>query len=121
VRYGEVKQVLRKGLPAPRGARLRPAVRPARGAAKESFGAALHYFTGSKAHNIAVSKLGIARGLKINEYGVWKGKRRIAGETEESVYAAVGLPYIEPELREDSGELEAARRGELPRSSSSPT
>jgi len=81
---------------------------------EESFGAALHYFTGSKAHNIAARKLGIARGLKINEYGVWKGKRRVAGETEASVYASVGLPYIEPELREDAGELEAARRGELP-------
>lgn len=79
------------------------------------FGAALHYFTGSKAHNIAVRKLGLARGLKINEYGVWRGRRRIAGDTEASVYAAVDLPYIEPELREDEGELEAARRGELPR------
>ncbi len=82
---------------------------------KESFGAALHYFTGSKAHNIAIRKLGQARGLKINEYGVFRGQRRIAGETEQSVYAAVGLPYIEPELREDQGEIEAARRGELPR------
>jgi DNA polymerase (family 10) len=62
-----------------------------------------------------VRKLGLERGLKINEYGVWRGKKRIAGETEESVYAAVGLPYIEPELREEAGELEAARRGELPR------
>ena len=82
---------------------------------RESFGAALHYFTGSKAPNIAVRKLGIERGLKINEYGVWRGKRRIAGETEESVYAAVDLPYIPPELREASGEIEAARRGELPK------
>ena len=81
----------------------------------ESFGAALHYFTGSKAHNIAVRKLGLARGLKINEYGVFRGTRRIAGQTEESVYAAVDLPYIEPELREYQGELEAARRGALPR------
>ncbi|HVC10833.1 MAG TPA: DNA polymerase/3'-5' exonuclease PolX [Burkholderiales bacterium] len=82
---------------------------------KESFGAALHYFTGSKAHNIAIRKLGQARGLKINEYGVFRGQRRIAGETEQSVYAAVGLPYIEPELREDQGEIEAARHGGLPR------
>jgi len=80
-----------------------------------SFGAALHYFTGSKAHNIAIRRLGQARGLKINEYGVFRGTRRIAGDTEESVYRAVGLPYIEPELREDRGEIEAARRGELPR------
>jgi DNA polymerase (family 10) len=81
----------------------------------ESFGAALHYFTGSKAHNIAIRKLGVARGLKINEYGVFRGARRIAGTTEESVYAAVDLPYIEPELREDQGEIEAAASGSLPR------
>jgi DNA polymerase (family 10) len=81
----------------------------------ESYGAALHYFTGSKAHNIAVRKLGQAQGLKINEYGVFRGEKRIAGETEESVFRSVGLPYIEPELREDRGEIEAARRGRLPR------
>ena len=81
----------------------------------ESFGAALHYFTGSKAHNIAIRKLGVAAGLKINEYGVFRGRRRIAGDTEESVYAAVGLPYIAPELREDQGEIQAAMRGRLPR------
>jgi DNA polymerase (family 10) len=82
--------------------------------APESFGAALHYFTGSKAHNIAIRTLGRKRGLKINEYGVFKGANRVAGETEESVFAAVGLPYIEPELREDRGEIEAARNGLLP-------
>ena len=81
----------------------------------ESYGAALHYFTGSKAHNIAVRKLGQARGLKINEYGVFRGAKRVAGQTEESVFAAVDLPWIAPELREDRGEIEAARRGELPR------
>ncbi|HXF67558.1 MAG TPA: DNA polymerase/3'-5' exonuclease PolX [Burkholderiales bacterium] len=83
--------------------------------APESYGAALHYFTGSKAHNIALRRLGQAAGLRINEYGVFRGGRRIAGETEESVFAAVGLPWIPPELREDRGEIEAARRGELPR------
>lgn len=80
----------------------------------ESYGAALHYFTGSKAHNIAIRRLGQERGLKINEYGVFKGQRRIAGETEESVYQSVGLPFIPPELREDRGEIEAARSGHLP-------
>ena len=80
----------------------------------ESYGAALHYFTGSKAHNIAVRRLGQARGLKINEYGVFRGKRRVAGDTEESVFRMVGLPYIAPELREDRGEIEAARAGKLP-------
>jgi DNA polymerase (family 10) len=81
---------------------------------RESFGAALHYFTGSKSHNIAIRRLGQAKGLKINEYGVFRGATRVAGETEESVYQAVGLPYIAPELRENRGEIEAARRGELP-------
>ena len=80
----------------------------------ESFGAALHYFTGSKAHNIAIRRLAQASGLKVNEYGVFRGALRIAGDTEQSVYACVGLPYIEPELREDRGEIEAARIGRLP-------
>jgi DNA polymerase (family 10) len=82
---------------------------------EESFGAALHYFTGSKSHNIAVRKLGQAKGLKINEYGVFRGDERIGGRTEKEVYASVGLPYIEPELREDRGEIEAAFAGRLPR------
>ena len=82
--------------------------------APERFGTALHYFTGSKAHNIAIRKLAQAKGLKVNEYGVFRGERRIAGETEQSVYACVGLPYIEPELREDHGEIKAARIGRLP-------
>lgn len=81
---------------------------------RESYGAALHYFTGSKAHNIAIRRLGQDRGLKINEYGVFRGETRVAGETEASVYEAVDLPFIPPELREDRGEIEAARRGELP-------
>ena len=81
---------------------------------RDSFGAALHYFTGSKAHNIAVRRLGVARGLKINEYGVFRGERRVAGRTEASVFAAVGLPFIPPELRENRGEIAAARAGELP-------
>jgi len=80
-----------------------------------SYGAALHYFTGSKAHNIAIRKLGMKRDYKINEYGVFRGDKRIAGKTEEEVYESVDLPYIEPELREDRGEIEAAREGKLPR------
>lgn len=82
---------------------------------EQSYGAALHYFTGSKAHNIAIRRLAQDRGLKLNEYGVFRGERRVAGDTEESVYKAVGLPYIQPELREDHGEIEAARGGYLPR------
>jgi DNA polymerase (family X) len=83
--------------------------------AQVSYGAALHYFTGSKSHNIAVRKLGIKRDLKINEYGVFKGEKRVAGKTEEEVYRKVDLPYIEPELRENRGEIEAAQRGRLPK------
>ncbi len=81
----------------------------------ESFGAALHYFTGSKAHNIAVRGRGVVRGLKINEYGVFRGEKRIAGRTEVEVYRSVGLPYIPPELREDRGEIEAAEKRRLPK------
>jgi len=80
----------------------------------ESYGAALHYFTGSKSHNIAVRVMGVRRELKINEYGVFRGEEQIAGRTEKEVYAAVSLPYIEPELRENLGEIEAARDGRLP-------
>jgi DNA polymerase (family 10) len=80
-----------------------------------SYGAALHYFTGSKAHNIAVRTMGVKRRLKINEYGVFRGEKMIAGRTEAEVYKTVGLPYIEPELREDRGELRAAAEGKLPR------
>jgi DNA polymerase (family 10) len=79
-----------------------------------SYGAALHYFTGSKAHNIATRKIAVSKKLKINEYGVFRGERRKAGRTEQEVYAQVGLPYIEPELREDRGEIDAARQERLP-------
>jgi DNA polymerase (family 10) len=81
----------------------------------ESFGAALHYFTGSKAHNIAVRLRGVKRKLKVNEYGVFRGEKMIAGRTEEGIYKLFGMPYIEPELREDRGELQAALKGKLPR------
>lgn len=80
----------------------------------ESFGAALHYFTGSKAHNVAVRKMATERKLKINEYGVYKGRKRVAGETEEEVFAQVDLPWIPPELRENKGEIEAAQEDRLP-------
>jgi DNA polymerase (family 10) len=79
-----------------------------------AFGAALHYFTGSKAHNIAVRRLAQARGLKLSEYGLFRDERRVGGRTETEVFAAVDLPWIAPELREDRGEIDAARRGTLP-------
>jgi len=80
----------------------------------EEFGAAQHYFTGSKAHNIRIRSLGVKKGLKVNEYGVFKGKKRIAGKTEEEVFKSVGLPFIPPELREDWGEVEAGLQKKLP-------
>lgn len=82
---------------------------------EESYGAALVYFTGSKAHNIALRRRAQARGLKISEYGVFRGEQPIAGRTEAEVYASVGLPWIPPELREDRGEVDAAAEGALPR------
>ena len=86
-----------------------------RAVAPESWGAALHYFTGSKDHNIAIRARAIRLGLKVNEYGVFRGEERIAGATEEEVFAAIGLPWIPPELREGQGEIEAADEGRLPR------
>lgn len=80
----------------------------------ESYGAALHYLTGSKSHNIAIRVLAQKKGLKINEYGVFRDGIRIAGETEASVYVAVGLVPIPPELRENRGEIEIAQTGKLP-------
>lgn len=80
-----------------------------------SYGAALLYFTGSEAHNIALRTLALARGCKLNEYGLFKDERAIAGASEDSVYRALGLPWIAPELREDRGEFDAAQRNALPR------
>ena len=82
---------------------------------KESYGSALQYFTGSKEHNIATRKIAIEKGLKLSEYGLFVGKKQIAGKTEEEVYKAIGLPFIEPELRENEGEIEAALNGKLPK------
>jgi len=84
---------------------------------KKSYGSALQYFTGNKDHNIITRKIAIEKGLKLSEYGVFKGKKQIAGATEEEVYKAIGLPWMEPELRENEGEIEAALRqaqGKLP-------
>ena len=80
-----------------------------------SYGAAMHYFTGSRSHNIAVRRLAAQKGFKVNEYGVFKGRERVAGSSEEEVFRKLGLPYVEPELRENRGEMEAAQKGTLPR------
>jgi DNA polymerase (family 10) len=80
----------------------------------DSFGAGLQYFTGSQAHNIRLRTLAKKKGLKVSEYGVFRGDKWIAGRVEEEVYTALGLPFIPPELREDRGEIEAALTGGLP-------
>ncbi len=80
----------------------------------ECWGAALVYFTGSKAHNVKIRGIAHARGLKVSEYGVFRGEERVAGGSEEDVYAALDLAWIPPELREDRGEVEAAGEGALP-------
>jgi len=82
---------------------------------EESYGAALNYFTGSKDHNVALRQLAIEKGLKLNEYGLFRGNRRVAGRTEEEIYEKLGLNYIEPELREMSGEIQAASVNKLPK------
>ncbi|MBT8395573.1 MAG: DNA polymerase/3'-5' exonuclease PolX [Gemmatimonadetes bacterium] len=104
--------VLRSGLPV--DLRIVP---------RDSFGAALHYFSGSKEHNVAIRTLGVKKGLKISEYGVFSeseaeagdsGDNKVGGAEEADVFSAVGLPWINPLLRENRGEVEAARAGELP-------
>jgi DNA polymerase (family 10) len=82
---------------------------------ESSFGAALQYFTGSKAHNIHLRGKAKARGIKINEYGVFKGEKKIGGKEEKDVYDALKMAWIEPELREDRGEIEASQEGRLPK------
>jgi DNA polymerase (family 10) len=82
---------------------------------QDAIGAALQYFTGSKAHNVALRERALRRGLKLNEYGLFRGEERIAGESEEQIYAALGLELVPPELREDRGEIQAAERSALPR------
>lgn len=114
VSYPEVEEVLAQGATKASlrlACKLQVDVRVVPG---ESYGAALQYFTGSKAHNVVLRQMAQQQGLKINEYGVFKGEQSVAGATEESVYASVGLPWIPPELRENRGEFDAARAGRLP-------
>jgi DNA polymerase (family 10) len=82
---------------------------------EQSYGAALLYFTGSKAHNIALRGIANRHKWKLNEYGLFSGRRRIAGATEEEIYKKLGLAYIPPEMREDRGEIALAQAGKLPR------
>ncbi len=82
---------------------------------EKSYGSSLQYFTGSKEHNIALRKIAIEKGLKLNEYGVFRGKKMIAGRTEKEVYKILGMDWIEPEIRENQGEIKASLEGKLPK------
>ncbi|MCF6200529.1 MAG: DNA polymerase/3'-5' exonuclease PolX [Hydrogenimonas sp.] len=115
VQYDRVKEVVSKG-PTRSTVILKNDLQvDLRSVAKESYGSALHYFTGSKAHNIKIRKMAAERGWKINEYGVFEGDKRLGGESEKELYRLMGLAYIEPELREDRGEVEAAMHSKLPK------
>jgi len=81
---------------------------------EESWGSALQYFTGSKEHSVELRKIAIAKGLRLNEWGVFRGEKRVAGKTEEEVYAALGLQWMPPEIRENAGEIELARQNRIP-------
>ncbi len=112
--YPEVREILAQG-PTKTSLRLASGLQvDVRVVPEDSYGAALQYFTGSKAHSVALRQLAQQLGLKMNEYGVFRGDQSVAGATEKSVYAAVGLPWIPPELRENRGEIAAARNGRLP-------
>ncbi len=112
----EVAEVLAEG-PTKASVRLRAGIQSdLRVLPPESFGAALHYFTGSKSHNIALRTRAVKMGVKLSEYGIFDRRgQRLGGATEEEVFRSVGLPFIPPELREAAGEIEAAEQGRLPR------
>ena len=82
---------------------------------ENSYGAALNYFTGSKDHNVVLREIAIKKGYKLNEYGLFRGKKPIAGKTEKEIYGALGMDYIEPEMREMTGEIESAQKHKLPK------
>lgn len=114
VKYEDVQRIISKG-ETRASVKLRSGMQvDLRIVEKKSLGAALLYFTGSKAHTIAIRRLAQEMDLKINEYGIYKEEKLIASNTERDMYGLLGLPYIEPELREDKGEIEAATKGELP-------
>jgi DNA polymerase (family 10) len=116
-KYGEVAEIIAKG-ETKSSVRLQCGLQvDVRVLDEESYGAALHYFTGSKAHNVAIRDRAKELGLKISEYGVFRSQddKRISGAKEEDIFKAVGLPLIPPELREDRGEIQAAEQGMLPR------
>jgi len=116
VSYPEVKDVLMKG-PTKSSIVLKNNLQvDIRCVETKSYGAALQYFTGSKDHNVSMRRIGVDLGYKLNEYGVYErdSGEMVAGATEEEVYKILGLPWIPPEMREDNGEIDAARKGSLP-------
>jgi len=82
---------------------------------EESWGSALQYFTGSKEHSVELRKIATAKGLRLNEWGVFKGEKKVAGSTEEEVYQELGLQWVPPEMRENAGEIELARQNKIPK------
>lgn len=115
VKMPEVSRVLAHG-PTKSMVRLKNGIQAdVRVVPKQSYGAALQYFTGDKAHNVELRKIAIKKGLKLNEYGLFKGKRRVAGKTEQEVYKKLELQCMEPEIRTNTGELTAARKNKLPK------
>ncbi|WP_353662117.1 DNA polymerase/3'-5' exonuclease PolX [Hydrogenimonas sp. SS33] len=115
VKFEKVKEVVSKGPTRSTVILSNDLQVDLRSVARESYGSALHYFTGSKAHNIKIRKMAVERGWKINEYGIFEGEKRLGGESEEEIYRLMGLCYIAPELREDRGEVEACMAHRLPR------
>ena len=114
VSYENVAEVLAHG-PTRTTVVLRSGIQvDVRAVPEESYGAALLYFTGSKAHNIALRAIAVHRGWKLNEYGLFSGRRRLAGATEEEIYEKLGLAFIPPEMREDRGEVALAKTRTLP-------
>lgn len=113
--YDEVQEIISKG-PTRSTVRLRSGIQAdLRVVPQISYGAALLYFTGSKPHNIHIRKIALKKGLKINEYGVFKDEKRLPCKTEAEIYKKIGLEYMDPELREDRGEIEAAQKKSLPK------
>jgi len=111
----DVKDIIAKG-PTKASVRLKNGLQIDARVVKDSeFGSALLYFTGSKEHNIALRKVAISKKLKLSEYGLFKNNKQIAGKTEEDVYKKLGMPYIEPEMRENLGEMELALKHALPK------
>ncbi len=115
VKMPEVKEILGRG-------RAKAFVKLASGidadllvVPEESWGSALQYFTGSKEHSVQLRKIAISKGLRLNEWGVFKGDKRVAGKTEEEVYKILGLQWIPPEMRENAGEIEIGRQGKVPK------